>query len=138
MEKRLESRETELRDKEEELFLHLERSLRLDDEIERLKVERDGCIAARERLEREQTSALRQLQLQATQNEVTRRNLERARQDVVRQATVIRAERDALEREVRIKTLGIKKKTNGIREFNGSISLTAQLISVFICLRTSF
>ncbi|XP_011313519.1 reticulocyte-binding protein 2 homolog a-like, partial [Fopius arisanus] len=99
LEKRLEGRETELRDKEEELFLHLERSLRLDDEIERLKAERDACIAAREQLEREQTSALRQLQLQATQNEITRRNLERARQDVVRQATVIRAERDALERE---------------------------------------
>ncbi|XP_015127235.1 uncharacterized protein LOC107048540 isoform X1 [Diachasma alloeum] len=99
LEKRLEGRETELRDKEEELFLHLERSLRLDDEIERLKAERDACIVAREQLEREQTSALRQLQLQATQSEITRRNLERARQDVVRQATVIRAERDALERE---------------------------------------
>lgn len=77
----------------------------MDDEIERLKNERDACIAARERIEREQTFALRQLQLQATQSEVTRRNLERARQDVVRQATVIRAERDALEQEVRIKFL---------------------------------
>lgn len=91
-----------MREKEEELFLHLERSLRLDDEIERLKAERDSCIAARERLEREQTTALRQLQLEVTQNEITRRNLEQARQDIVRQATVIRAERDALEREVRI------------------------------------
>lgn len=65
-----------------------------------MRVDRDACIAARDRLEREQTSALRQLQMQATQNEITRRSLERARQDVVRQATVIRAERDELEREV--------------------------------------
>ncbi|XP_034941564.1 uncharacterized protein [Chelonus insularis] len=99
LERQLENRETQVREKEEELFLHLERSLRLDDEIERLKAERDSCIAVRERLEREQTSALRQLQLQATQSEVTRRNLEQARLDIVRQATVIRAERDALERE---------------------------------------
>ncbi|XP_057333721.1 uncharacterized protein LOC130672927 isoform X2 [Microplitis mediator] len=99
LEKRLENRESQVREKEEELFLHLERSLRLDDEIERLKAERDSCIAARERLEREQTTALRQLQLEVTQNEITRRNLEQARQDIVRQATVIRAERDALERE---------------------------------------
>ncbi|KAH0534839.1 filament-like plant protein 2 isoform X1 [Cotesia glomerata] len=99
LEKRLENHESQMREKEEELFLHLERSLRLDDEIERLKAERASCIAARERLEREQTAALRQLQLEVTQNEATRRNLEQARQDIVRQATVIRAERDALERE---------------------------------------
>lgn len=55
---------------------------------------------ARERLEREQAAALRQLHIQAAQNEITRRSLERARQEVIRQATVIRAERDALEREV--------------------------------------
>lgn len=100
LERRLESCEALLRDKEEELFLHLERSLRLDDEIDRLKNEYDACNAERERLEREQTSALRQLQLQATQSELTRRNLEYARQDIVRQTTVIRAERDALEHEV--------------------------------------
>ncbi|KAK0181041.1 hypothetical protein PV327_003362 [Microctonus hyperodae] len=99
LERRLESCEALLRDKEEELFLHLERSLRLDDEIDRLKNEYDACNAERERLEREQTSALRQLQLQATQSELTRRNLEHARQDIVRQTTVIRAERDALEHE---------------------------------------
>ena len=100
LEKRLEGCEIELRDKEEELFLQLERSLRLEDEAEIMRADRDACIAARDRLEREQTSALRQLQLHATQNEMTRRSLERARQDVVRQATAIRSERDALEREV--------------------------------------
>lgn len=74
--------------------------MHLDDEIDKLKNERDNCLKEHERLEREQKSALRQLQLQSTENEIIRKNLERSRQDVVRQATVIRAERDALEREV--------------------------------------
>ena len=100
MEKRLEGCEAELRGKEDELFLQLERSLRLEEEMERAKTERDGCLAARDRLERQREVALRRLQMQLAQNEITRQTLERARQDVVRQATVIRAERDALEREV--------------------------------------
>lgn len=100
LEKRLEGCEAELRDKEEELFLQLERGLRLEDEAERVKVERDACILAKERLEAEQAQALRQLQLQLSQSEIARRTLEQARQDVVRQATLIRVERDALEREV--------------------------------------
>ncbi|XP_012266251.2 uncharacterized protein LOC105691974 [Athalia rosae] len=99
LEKRLEGCESELREKEEELFLQLERSLRLEDEVERIRTDRDACVAARDRLERERAAALRQLQLQASQGEATRRTLERARQDVVKQATVIRAERDALELE---------------------------------------
>ncbi|KAJ8664718.1 hypothetical protein QAD02_006380 [Eretmocerus hayati] len=99
LERRLEGCEADLKDKEEELFLQLERSLRLEDEVERARQEREACLLARERLEREQASALRQLQIQAAQNEVTRKSLERARQEVVRQATAIRAERDALERE---------------------------------------
>lgn len=80
----------------------MERSLRLEDEVERARQDREACLAARERLEREQASALRQLQMQAAQNEITRRSLERARQEVVKQATAIRAERDELEREVGI------------------------------------
>ncbi|XP_043509250.1 cingulin-like, partial [Frieseomelitta varia] len=99
LEKRLEGCEAELRGKEDELFLQLERSLRLEEEMERAKTERDGCLAARDRLERQREVALRRLQMQLAQNEITRQTLERARQDVVRQATVIRAERDALERE---------------------------------------
>ncbi|XP_076248630.1 uncharacterized protein LOC143188311 isoform X2 [Calliopsis andreniformis] len=99
LEKRLEGCEAELRGKEDELFLQLERSLRLEEEVERAKNERDSCIAARDRLDRQREVALRRLQMQLAQNEITRQTLERARQDVVRQATVIRAERDALERE---------------------------------------
>ncbi|XP_050591006.1 myosin-7B-like isoform X3 [Bombus affinis] len=99
LEKRLEGCEAELRGKEDELFLQLERSLRLEEEVERAKTERDSCIAAKDRLERQREVALRRLQMQLAQNEITRQTLERARQDVVKQATVIRAERDALERE---------------------------------------
>ncbi|KAG6799661.1 hypothetical protein HZU73_05042 [Apis mellifera caucasica] len=99
LEKRLEGCEAELRGKEDELFLQLERSLRLEEEVERAKTERDNCIAARDRLEKQREVTLRRLQMQLAQNEITRQTLERARQDVVRQATVIRAERDALERE---------------------------------------
>lgn len=102
LERRLEGCESELKDKEEELFLQLERSLRLEDEVERARQEREACLMARERLEREQAAALRQLQIQASQNEITRKSLERARQEVVKQATAIRAERDALEREVKL------------------------------------
>lgn len=100
LERRLEGCEADLKDKEEELFLQLERGLRLEDEVERARQDREACLLARERLEREQESVLRQLQMQAAQNEITRRSLERARQEVVSQATAIRAERDALEREV--------------------------------------
>ncbi|XP_043248802.1 uncharacterized protein LOC122395370 isoform X1 [Colletes gigas] len=99
LEKRLEGCESELRSKEDELFLQLERSLRLEEEMERAKTDRDSCVAARDRLDRQREVALRRLQMQLAQNEITRQTLERARQDVVRQATVIRAERDALERE---------------------------------------
>ena len=99
LEKRLEGCEAELRSKEDELFLQLERSLRLEEETERAKNERDSCVAARDCLDRQREVALRRLQMQLAQNEITRQTLERARQDVVRQATVIRAERDALERE---------------------------------------
>ncbi|XP_053971178.1 uncharacterized protein LOC128872470 isoform X1 [Hylaeus volcanicus] len=99
LEKRLEGCEAELRGKEDELFLQLERSLRLEEEVERAKTDRDSCVAARDRLDRQREVALRRLQMQLAQNEITRQTLERARQDVVRQATVIRAERDALERE---------------------------------------
>jgi len=41
-----------------------------------------------------------QLKRQAAQSEATRRGLERARQEVVRQVTVIAAEKDSLEKEV--------------------------------------
>ncbi|KAM0730204.1 hypothetical protein ACS0PU_004081 [Formica fusca] len=99
LERRLEGCETELRGKEDELFLQLERSLRLEEEIERAKAEKDSYVAAQNRLEQQRESAFRRLQMQLEENEITRRDLDKARQDVIRQATIIRAERDTLERE---------------------------------------
>lgn len=43
-----------------------------------------------------------QLKLQAQEAETTRRGLERARQEIVRQVTAISAEKDFLEREVKM------------------------------------
>lgn len=100
LERRLEGCETELRGKEDELFLQLERSLRLEEEIERAKAEKDSYVATKNRLEQQRESAFRRLQMQLEENEITRRDLDKARQDVIRQATIIRAERDTLEREV--------------------------------------
>lgn len=102
LERRLEGCETELRGKEDELFLQLERSLRLEEEIERAKAERDSYMEAQHRLEQQRESAFRRLRMQLEQNEITRRDLERARQDVIRQATIIRIERDTLEKEVSV------------------------------------
>ncbi|XP_011635431.1 uncharacterized protein LOC105426063 isoform X2 [Pogonomyrmex barbatus] len=99
LERRLEGCESELRGKEDELFLQLERSLRLEEEIERAKAERISYMEAQDRLEQQRESAFRRLRMQLEQNEITRRDLERARQDVIRQATIIRIERDTLERE---------------------------------------
>ncbi|KAI4493257.1 hypothetical protein M0802_009545 [Mischocyttarus mexicanus] len=99
LEMRLEDCESELRGKEDDLFLQLERTLRLEEEVERAKVERDNYIAARDRLDQQRETTLRRLHLQLAENEATRQSLERARQDIIRQATVIRAERDALEKE---------------------------------------
>lgn len=105
LEKKLEGCESELRDKEEELFLQLERSLRVEDEIERVRIDRDTCRSEYDRLERDQAGVLRQLHLHTAQNEITRRSLERARQEVIKQATIIRTERDALEQEVFLFTI---------------------------------
>lgn len=82
--------------------MQLERSLRLEEEIERAKAERDSYMEAQHRLEQQRESAFRRLRMQLEQNEITRRDLERARQDVIRQATIIRIERDTLEKEVSV------------------------------------
>lgn len=81
--------------------------MRLEEEIERAKVERDNYMEAQNRLEQQRESTFRRLQMQLELNEITRQDLERARQDVVRQATVIRIERDALEREVNVYLISV-------------------------------
>ncbi|XP_046388246.1 uncharacterized protein LOC124157508 [Ischnura elegans] len=74
LEYRLEHTEIEMHDKEEELFLQLEKVVRLEEECEKLKRE-------------------------AAASEATRRKLEAARWDVIKQMSVVAAERDSLEKE---------------------------------------
>ncbi|XP_049811935.1 uncharacterized protein LOC126259306 [Schistocerca nitens] len=102
LERKLESRELELHEKEEELFLQLERVVRLEEDCEKLRTEKEKYEQWKDQLEREKNEAYRQLKRQAMESEATRRGLERARQEVVRQVTAIAAEKDSLEREVRL------------------------------------
>ena len=99
LEKRLEGRDLELHDKEEELFLQLERVVRLEEDCEKLRAEKDKFAQMKDSLEKEKQEAYRRLEQQSRQSEATRRGLERARQEVVRQVSVIAAEKDCLERE---------------------------------------
>ncbi|XP_066586716.1 inner centromere protein-like [Prorops nasuta] len=135
LEEKLEGCETELRGKEDELFLQLERNLGLEEEVERARVDRDDCLAERNRLDHQREVSLRRLEMQLAQNEITRRTLERARQEVIEQATIIRQERDALEREnnalkqkLRVKRdeLGAERR----RREDGVAALTRETITL--------
>lgn len=99
LEKRLEGRDQELHDKEEELFLQLERVVRLEEDCEKLRTEKEKFAQMKDALEKEKHEAFRRLKQQSREAEATRRGLERARQEVVRQVSVIAAEKDCLERE---------------------------------------
>jgi hypothetical protein len=101
LEKQLVTRDLELHEKEEELFLQLEKVIRLEEDCEKLRTEKDKMVKWKDRLEREKNEAYKQLRLQAESSEITRRNLERARLDAFRQFSEIAAEKDTLEREVR-------------------------------------
>lgn len=100
LEKQLVTRDLELHEKEEELFLQLEKVIRLEEDCEKLRNEKDKMVKWKDRLEREKNEAYRQLRLQAESSEITRRNLERARLDAYRQFSEIAAEKDTLEKEV--------------------------------------
>nr|CAD7197909.1 unnamed protein product [Timema douglasi] len=99
LERKLEFRDLELHEKEEELFLQLEKVVRLEEDCEKLRAEKEKFGQWKDKLEREKNEAYRQLKRQSSESEATRRGLERARQEVVRQVTVIAAERDSLEKE---------------------------------------
>ncbi|RZF31997.1 hypothetical protein LSTR_LSTR012374 [Laodelphax striatellus] len=87
LQKRLETRDQEMLDKEEELFLQLEKAIRLEEDCVKIREEKERMSEWKDRLEREKNEAYRQLKLQADESEVTRRRLERSRHDVVRQVT---------------------------------------------------
>lgn len=103
LEKQLVTRDLELHEKEEELFLQLEKVIRLEEDCEKLRTEKDKMVKWKDRLEREKNEAYRQLRIQAETSEITRRNLERARLDAYRQFSEIAAEKDTLEKEVNCK-----------------------------------
>lgn len=100
LERRLESREGDVRSKEDELFAQIERSLKLEEEIERLRTDREFFKGEIERLRKTEMTMKKQLDLQLETSEKTRKILEKARMEVIKQTTIFRAERDAYEREV--------------------------------------
>ncbi|XP_050300889.1 uncharacterized protein LOC126739305 [Anthonomus grandis grandis] len=97
--KRLESNECLLREKEDEVFLHLERVVYLEEQCDKLKAEAEKLHEQKAFFEKERDKTLRLLQEQAKESEYNRRKLERARQEVVHHLTKIKNEKEFLERE---------------------------------------
>ncbi|CAH1968023.1 unnamed protein product [Acanthoscelides obtectus] len=97
--KRLESSESLVKEKEEEVFLQFERVVYLEEQCDKLKAEKQRLLEQKELIEKERDKALRILQEQTKESEYTRRRLERARQEVVHHMTKIKNEKDSLERE---------------------------------------
>ncbi|XP_044732327.1 uncharacterized protein LOC123295159 [Chrysoperla carnea] len=99
LENRLKNCQTDLLDKESELFAQLERVVRLEEDCEKLRGEKQKLIEWKDKLEKEKNEAYRQLQIQAKEADAMRNGLERARLEVVRQMTTISQQKDVLERE---------------------------------------
>lgn len=97
--KRLESNESLLREKEDEVFLQFERVVYLEEQCDKIRAEKEKCEEQKELIEKERDKALRILQEQAKESEYNRRKLERARQEVVTHMTRIKIEKDSLEKE---------------------------------------
>ncbi|KAJ8916925.1 hypothetical protein NQ315_013396 [Exocentrus adspersus] len=97
--RRLESSESLLREKEDEVFLQFERVVYLEEQCDRLKAEKDRCEEKKGLIERERDRILRILKEQARESEFNRRSLERARHEVVHHMTKIKNEKEYLERE---------------------------------------
>ncbi|XP_056641636.1 uncharacterized protein LOC130901921 [Diorhabda carinulata] len=97
--KRLESNESLLREKEDEVFLQFERVVYLEEQCDKIRAEKEKCEEQKEIIEKERDKALKILQEQAKESEYNRRKLERARQEVVTHMTRIKNEKDSLERE---------------------------------------
>ncbi|KAI4471792.1 hypothetical protein MML48_1g14263 [Holotrichia oblita] len=100
--RRLESNECMLREKEDEVFVQLERVVYLEEQCDKLKAEVDKYLQQKSQIEKERDEALRLLKEQAKESESTRRKLERARQEVFHHMTKIRNEKENLEREEKL------------------------------------
>ncbi|CAH1141502.1 unnamed protein product [Phyllotreta striolata] len=98
--KKLESNESLLREKEDEFFLQFERVVYLEEQCDKLRAEKEKCETQKGLLEKERNKALKMLQVESTESEYTRRKLEMARQEVVAHMTIIKNEKDELEREI--------------------------------------
>lgn len=97
--KRLESNECLLREKEDEVFINLERVIYLEEQCDKLRAEKEKLLEQKALIEKERNQTLRLLQEQAKESEYNRRKLERARQEVVHHLTRIKTEKEYLERE---------------------------------------
>lgn len=71
LERRVEQREAQLLDKDEELFLQLERVVRLEDECDKLRAEKERFTELQRQLQEERDAALRQVRsIQEQQHEL--------------------------------------------------------------------
>ncbi|XP_073975137.1 uncharacterized protein isoform X3 [Rhodnius prolixus] len=61
LERRLEEKDTEMHEKEDELFLQLEKAIRLEEDFEKLKIEKEKIAEWKDRLEKEKNEAYRQV-----------------------------------------------------------------------------
>lgn len=129
LERKLETKDLELHEKEDELFLQLERVVRLEEDFEKLRAEKEKIEQWKDRLEREKNEAYRQLKQQAAESEATRRGLERARQEVVRQVTAIAAEKDSLEKENEKLKETLSEERKGVGHYLGDLTRQKKRIS---------
>ncbi|CAH1105397.1 unnamed protein product [Psylliodes chrysocephalus] len=97
--RKLESNESLLREKEDEVFLQFERVVYLEEQCDKIRAEKEKCEEKKELIVKERDKALRMLHVQANESEYNRRKLEKARQEVVTHMTRIKNEKDTLERE---------------------------------------
>ncbi|CAG9770402.1 unnamed protein product [Ceutorhynchus assimilis] len=97
--RRLESSECLVREKEDDVFLNLERVVYLEEQCDKLRAEKEKLLEQKTLIEKERDKTLRLLQEQAKESEYNRRRLERARQEVVHHLTKIKNEKENLERE---------------------------------------
>ncbi|KAH1008764.1 uncharacterized protein LOC109539367 [Dendroctonus ponderosae] len=97
--RRLESNECLLREKEDEVFINLERVVYLEEQCDKLRAEKEKLFEQKAMIEKERDKTLRLIQEQAKESEYNRRKLERARQEVVHHLTKIKNEKETLERE---------------------------------------
>ncbi|XP_059474810.1 uncharacterized protein LOC132196286 isoform X2 [Neocloeon triangulifer] len=122
LERRVEQRDAQLLDKDEELFLQLEKVVRLEEECDKLRAEKERFLDLQQKLQAERDAALRQMRAQAGQSEFQRRNLERARFDAIHQATLISAEKNMLEKENERLRRELEEERQGIGNFLEDLS----------------